>query len=76
MAGPGDNDRWVVIGRVSGLYGVRGWVRVRSETDPREAIVGYSPWHLQRDGRWEEYRVEEGRGLGKGVVASRATRRL
>ena len=54
MAGPGDGDRWVVIGRISGLYGVRGWVRVRSETDPREAIVDYSPWYLQRGERWDE----------------------
>jgi 16S rRNA processing protein RimM len=68
VAGPGDGDRWVVLGRISGLYGVRGWVRVRSETDPREAIVEYSPWYLQREGRWEEHRIEEGRRLGKGVV--------
>jgi 16S rRNA processing protein RimM len=69
VAGPGDGDRWIVLGRISGLYGVRGWVRVRSETDPREAIVGYSPWYLQRGERWEEHWVEEGRRLGKGVVA-------
>jgi 16S rRNA processing protein RimM len=64
------DDRWVVLGRVSGLYGVRGWFRVHSETRPREGILDYSPWFLGRGGRWEERRLAAGRPLGKGVVAS------
>ena len=31
----------VVIGRVSGLYGVRGWVKIHSFTEPRENILAY-----------------------------------
>lgn len=56
----------VVLGRIVGVYGVRGWVRVLSETEPREAILGYSPWLL---GGSEPLRVVEGRRHGKGVVA-------
>lgn len=36
----------VALGRVSGAHGVRGWVRVRSDTAPPEAILDYQPWLL------------------------------
>jgi 16S rRNA processing protein RimM len=57
----------VVVGRITGVYGVRGWVRVFSETEPRENILGYSPWYLgeSRTSR----RVAEGKRHGKGVIA-------
>jgi 16S rRNA processing protein RimM len=66
------DDRLIVIGRISGLYGVAGWVRVFSETEPREGIVGYTPWLVGRRGRWEVREVEGGHRLGKGVVAKLA----
>jgi len=61
-------DRKIVVGRIAGLYGVRGWVKVYSWTEPREAIVGYSPWQVKLAGEWREMRVAEGRKQGKGVV--------
>jgi len=57
-------DRLIVLGRIAGLYGVRGWVRVFSETEPRENILRYSPWLL--DGA--AHVVAEGRTHGKGLV--------
>ena len=39
---------WVVLGRVSGLFGVNGWVRVFSHTEPREGIAHYAPVFLKR----------------------------
>ena len=59
---------WVVLGRVSGLFGVQGWVRVFSHTAPREGIARYSPLFLQRPEGWREFAVEAGRAHGEGVV--------
>ena len=36
------DDRTLVVGRISGVYGVGGWVKVFSETEPRDAILAYS----------------------------------
>lgn len=59
----------VVLGRISGLFGVQGWVRIFSETQPRENIVTYRPWYVGRPGHMRPMTVAEGRRHGKGVVA-------
>jgi 16S rRNA processing protein RimM len=64
-----DNNRWVILGRVSGLYGVRGWVKVFSHTAPRENILDYPFWYLNQSGDWVRYQLEAGRRHGKGIVA-------
>lgn len=59
----------ILLGRISGLYGVRGWVKVYSYTEPRENILGFSPWHVRLGGEWQFREVAEGRVHGKGIVA-------
>ena len=52
------------------MYGVSGWVRVYSYTQPRENIVRYQPWYL-RDGAgiWQQKRVAEGSRHRRGMIA-------
>lgn len=59
---------WIVLGKVSGLFGVEGWVRVFSHTMPRSAITSYRPIFLQRQGIWQPCEIEAGRAHGAGVV--------
>lgn len=54
------------MGRIAGVYGVRGWVRVVSETDPQQNILSYRPWLVGKGQR--EYEVAEGRRHGKGLI--------
>ena len=62
---PATDRRQVVLGRIAGVYGVRGWVRVFSDTDPKDNILNYSVWLVNGT----PYRVLEGRKHGKGLVA-------
>lgn len=59
----------VIVGRISGVYGTRGWVRIYSYTEPRENIVSYQPWYLRKGGDWRQAEIAEGHQQGKGVVA-------
>ncbi len=61
--------RRVVLGRVSGVHGVRGWIKVYSYTDPREAIVDYREWLLTRAGEQREVRLLDGHAHGHTVIA-------
>ncbi len=62
-----DDQARVPLGRVAGVYGTKGWVKILSETDPREGILRYSPWLLGPQSRL--CRVREGKLHGKGVIA-------
>lgn len=72
--GAPESAEMVVVGRVEGPYGVRGWLRVRSYTDPVENLLAYRPWHLRGDGggdgRWREVRLREIRPHGEGYRCS------
>ena len=59
----------VIVGRISGLFGVRGWIRIHSFTDPREAILNYQDWLIESDGDWQSIAVVEGKPHGKTIIA-------
>lgn len=59
----------VLLGRINGLFGVRGWVKVYSYTVPAANILAYSRWYVGRSGDWRSMRLVDGRVHGKGLVA-------
>jgi 16S rRNA processing protein RimM len=63
------SHKLVTLGRITGLYGVKGWVKIHSHTEPRENIVGFDVWTVRRRGMDDTMEVEEGRSHGSGVVA-------
>lgn len=60
----------VPVGRVSGVYGVQGWVRIHSYTEPREAVLDLTPWFVRDGDGWRAVALRAGRRHGKGVVAA------
>jgi 16S rRNA processing protein RimM len=58
----------VVLGRISGLFGVKGWVKVFSHTEPREAVLNYGHWLINRSGEWQSAAVAEGKRHSKTVI--------
>jgi 16S rRNA processing protein RimM len=63
------DEKLVVVGRIAGLYGVKGWVKVTSYTKPRKNILDYRPWCLERAGVIEQVDPTAGREQGKGLIA-------
>ena len=57
------------VGRISGVFGVKGWVKVFSFTNIRENILNYSPWLLKKDSETRTVSVIDGKLQGKAVVA-------
>src|SRR5687767_10308637 len=60
----------ILLGKIVGLYGVQGWVRVFSYTRPPENILQYNPWWMLRAGAWQEIPVQATRRMDKTLVAS------
>lgn len=63
------DDKMLVLGRISGVFGVKGWIKVYSHTEPREKITDYSPWLVKLKQGWREFEVLEGQRHGKTVIA-------
>ncbi|MDY6921064.1 MAG: ribosome maturation factor RimM [Pseudomonadota bacterium] len=60
---------WVVVGKFLGPYGVQGWIKLYSHTQPMENIGNYSPLWVQRGEDWQPVRLERVQRHGKGLVA-------
>ncbi len=65
-----DRNSPVVVGKLMGPHGVKGWLKVYSWTQPRENILSYNPWLLRQDGEWRSVKVIDGRKQGKSIVVS------
>lgn len=62
----------LTMGRVLAPFGVRGWCKVHSDTDPPDNLLDYSPWRLapwRLEGSPRPVRVLDGRRHGKLLVA-------
>jgi len=59
----------LVVGRISGAHGIKGWVKVLSFTDPKENIFTYQPWFLSSAQGWQPVELTGSRPQGKGIVA-------
>lgn len=60
-------EQMVPLGYVSGVHGVKGWVKVHSWTEPREEILKYRPWYMGEE--YQALEVVEGRAQSKTIVA-------
>lgn len=65
----GGSEKFVLLGKIVGVHGVRGELKLESYTEPRTRIFGYQPWHV-RSAKGERL-VDgcRGRAQGKGIVA-------
>ena len=59
----------IVLARVSGVYGVLGWVRLHSFTDPRDAVFDYRDCYLGQGQDRRPARIVAGKKHGKGLIA-------
>jgi 16S rRNA processing protein RimM len=62
-------DRLLTVGRIVGIHGVDGWVKLESWTEPRLRIFSYRPWRLTLAGSEFEAASAQGHEQGKGMVA-------
>jgi 16S rRNA processing protein RimM len=64
-----DSAPVVRLGEVSGVHGIKGWVKVRSFTEPKANLIDYRDWLLDAAGRRMPARVEEAALAGGNVIA-------
>lgn len=76
-----ENADKILIGKIVGFFGVKGWVKVHSYTQPKENILTYSTLLLKKKvvdkektknsktrWEWQETELADGKPQGKGIV--------
>ena len=60
---------WIELGDIVGVHGVRGAVKIRSWTRPRENIFNYPNWRLLTESGEQTTKLMRGQAQGRGLVA-------
>jgi 16S rRNA processing protein RimM len=70
QAGEGrDESRLITVGRCGAPYGVKGWLRISSDTQPRDTIFALESWQVAAAGGPQAAEVEAWREHGRHLVA-------
>jgi 16S rRNA processing protein RimM len=59
----------VTLGKITGIWGVHGWVRIYSYTRKKQDIFSFNPWYLLRGDSYDQIHVLQGRTQGSRMVA-------
>ncbi len=59
----------VDVGRITAVFGVKGWVKIHSYTEPAENLFKYQPWWLKTPHGVKLIEIDASRAHGKGFVA-------
>jgi 16S rRNA processing protein RimM len=62
------SDDDIVVGRIVGVFGVRGWCKVFSHSRPREQILSYTQWHIGQDKNRQVVTLQEGKVHGEAII--------
>jgi 16S rRNA processing protein RimM len=53
-----DPSALIQLGFVGAPFGVRGWIKLRSHTDPPERLLEHRQLHIGQGTAWQSYRIE------------------
>ncbi|GAA0724164.1 ribosome maturation factor RimM [Dokdonella soli] len=67
MSSPG--EKLVLLGKIVGVHGIRGELKLESYTEPRTQIFRYQPWLVRSASGEKQVEGCRGRAQGKGLVA-------
>lgn len=58
----------ILLGKIVGVFGIKGWLKVHSYTDPKENIFSYETLLLKEKSGWQTIKLQDGKVHGKGLV--------
>jgi 16S rRNA processing protein RimM len=65
---PTEKSNLITVGEIAGAYGVKGWVKVKSHTQPVENILQYTPWWLKTRHGVKQVEVDESQQRSQGLA--------
>lgn len=63
-----DNNKLIVVGRFGAPFGVKGWMKIHSFTNPIDNILQYQPWYADLQSGLTPIEIVAQRKHHKGIV--------
>ena len=63
------DEKKLLVGKINGFFGIQGWVKIFSYTEPRRNILQYQPWYFIDNGTYKAIEMNTGREQSKTIVA-------
>ena len=64
-----EDSSWLKLGKISGVFGVKGWLKIYANTDRKEDILSYQPWYIERNKVRQAVKLKAGKPHGKTIIA-------
>ncbi len=64
----GSRSNLVTVGEIVGVFGIKGWVKVKSFTQPEANILDYAPWWLKTRHGVKPVEIDETMQRSQGLV--------
>ena len=61
------DTRLIQVGRITGVYGIKGWLKIESYTRPPENILEFGNWFVGQDDLCSEYTVSDALCQGRSM---------
>lgn len=58
----------ITVGRLTGVFGIKGWVKVKSFTEPADNLLGYAPLLFKTRHGMKQFEVEAHQQRPQGMV--------
>jgi 16S rRNA processing protein RimM len=65
-----DSADLVVVGKITSVFGIKGWVKIHSYTEPMENLFAYKECFLQKAGQWQPLEFDDVKYHGKGLIGA------
>ncbi|HYC47952.1 MAG TPA: ribosome maturation factor RimM [Burkholderiales bacterium] len=56
------------MGRITGAFGIKGWVKVQPFTATPKDLLAYRDWWVETEGGWQSTQIEESQVQGAAVA--------
>ena len=63
-----EDDKKIYLGKITGVHGIKGWLKIQSFSSPPENILNYPLWIISNRGQEGFYSVEQGRKHSNKII--------
>ena len=63
-----EDDKKIYLGKITGVHGIKGWLKIQSFSSPLENILKYPLWIINNRGQEGFYSVEQGRKHSNKII--------